>query len=217
MRFNISPLLIYFTQSSSYLLIPCPCLGPPPPDWKPLVCSLYPWVCFCFVTHIRFGFRFQWLSFRKHFRVHKSLPHLGVWFSQQSCKSAVWWQFWLFHIREPKPSEVPLWAHVPTAGKRLWNEARAAASCLLRPCPHYHQLSVAASSASMQAGATLHSKPSGVLSYKMPEIEWQKSALESDFPLSSSVSLRKLPFDPRFLLLLLSVLQRVLNQELNRY
>ena len=59
----------------------------------------------------------------------------------------------------------------------------------------------------MQAGATLHSKPSGVLSYKMPEIEWKKSALESDFPLSSSVSLRKLPFDPRFLLLLLSVLK----------
>ena len=64
-----------------------------------------------------------------------------------------------------------------------------------------------ASSARVQTGATLHCKPSGVLSYKMPEIEWKKSALESDFPLSSSVSLRKLPFDPRFLLLLLSVLK----------
>lgn len=76
---------------------------------------------------------------------------------------------------------------------------------------------MAASSARMQVGATLHSKPSGVLSYKMPETEWKKSALESDFPLSSSVSLRQLPFDPRFLLLLLSALQSVLNQELNRY
>ena len=59
--------------------------------------------------------------------------------------------------------------------------------------------------------------PSGVPSYKMPESEREKSVLESDFPLSSSMSLTKLPFDPRLPLLLLPVLQTALNQELNKY
>ena len=55
MQYNISLLFIYFIHSSLYFLITFLCLAPSVYSsafWKPHVCSLYLWVCFCFVIFI---------------------------------------------------------------------------------------------------------------------------------------------------------------------
>uniref|UniRef100_A0A4X1ULZ4 Uncharacterized protein n=1 Tax=Sus scrofa TaxID=9823 RepID=A0A4X1ULZ4_PIG len=43
--------LIYFITISLFLLVPFAYFShlPTPPLWQPTVCSLYQWVCFCFV------------------------------------------------------------------------------------------------------------------------------------------------------------------------
>ena len=52
--FITSLFVIYFISSILYLLIPFPCVAsiPTPLRTKLLVCSLYLWICFCFVIVI---------------------------------------------------------------------------------------------------------------------------------------------------------------------
>ena len=51
--------VLYVVICTSEFHTPILSLPLPSPHWQPLVCFLYLWVCFCFVTYICFIFRFH--------------------------------------------------------------------------------------------------------------------------------------------------------------